>query len=485
MRSRHLWTLSAIAGLAGALVLYGASTGINWTAVTVIAAFGLIVYRRPDAVLARALAIPLGFAVLLSGAFAVTSSGFLLFADLVIVTSLLALALLIGREPERAATFGAVYIVTAPFRGLAWTVRGAISSVAEAFETTRIANMHPVLRGSLVAIPVVTLFALLFAAADPLFASGRDAVYSVFGSWSVSPRIIFGLAVTLFVAGAYSASLPIAAARTEPAAASTGTARLTERRVVLFACAGICWLFVLLQMGYLFFGNPGAVGSGMTFAQYAHRGFGELALAATIAALVIVATHNNEYFPAPPARMRSPLALPSLLLLAAVVCVLASAFHRVSLYENAYGFSVQRVYAQAYMVLTLAVLALVAWQVLHTFDARALARNVMLVALVTFAFVLYWNRDAWVVRANVDRFAATGKLDVNYLAGGLSPDGYPALVKALPRMTPADSAKAVAELHTESQLEQLNDEGRWFEWNFRRASASNALRTLGPALHAE
>ena len=480
MRLSRLWIPSIGAGLAGALFLYDALPGINWTIVTVIAAAALVTYRSPDPQLRRALAIPLGFAVFLSGAFAITDNSALHVLNLLIVASLLALSLLIGREADHAWSYGAVDILTAPLRGLACTLQGAFSSVVQAVQSTRIATIHPVLRGSLVALPVVVLLALLFASADPVFASGRDAVYNVFQTWTTSPRIIFGIAFALFVAGACTASLPVPSTRRRVAIPSTGPDRLTERRTMLGAVAGICWLFVLLQIGYLFFGNPGTVGSGMTFAQYAHQGFGELAVAATITALVIVATHSDTYFPAlARGGARSTLTLPSLLLLAAVVCILISAFHRVALYEDAYGFSVLRVYAQAYIVLTLAVFLILAWRVTHEFEVRALARNVMTVSLVAFSALVYWNCDAWVVRANLDRFAITHKLDVSYLARGLSDDGYPALVQALPRMTPDDRASVVAKLNTAVSRERLTASSHWFEWNLRRDRAMDALRSVG------
>ena len=488
MRIGRLWTLSALGGTLGAVALYDALPGINWTAWTVVAAAGLLIYRRPDTASLRALAIPLGFAVLLSGGAAVTTTPIPLLTIVLIVSSLLGLALVIARDHEHARNYGAVGIITAPVRAFAHTVAGAGSAVLATIESAETSRPHPVLRGSLIAAPVVVALALLFAAADPIFASGRDAVYDVLRTWGGAPRLIFGVMVALFIGGAYTASLPVASAsmplQVTPSPERIG---LTERRIVVGAAAGISWLFVLLQISYLFRTTPGSAGSGMTFAEYARRGFGELALAATGSALLIVAVHAQTSS-GPSSRAssrgervgREPLAMPVLALLAAVACILVSAFHRVSLYEDAYGFTVTRVYAQAYMILTLVALVALAWRVFHAFDVCALAREVMTIALVTLTVLVYWNGDAWVARANLDRFAHTGKLDVGYLTSGLSPDAYPTLIQALPRMAAPDRAQLVVALaHEYARRPSLRAGSRWYEWNSRREQAKDALLALG------
>ena len=99
--------------------------------------------------------------------------------------------------------------------------------------------------------------------------------------------------------------------------------------------------------------------------------------------------------------------------------------------------------------------------------------------VVAFSALVYWNCDAWVVRANLDRFAITRKLDVSYLARGLSADGYPALVQALPRMKPDDRASVVAKLNSAVSRERLTASSQWFEWNLRRDRAMDALRSVG------
>lgn len=486
MRLGLLWILGVLSGVIGAAILYDARPGLNWGAWTAITAAGLLAYRRPDRATLRALALPLGFAVILAAGAGVTTTPILLVAILLIVASLLALTLLVAPDDPTARDYGAVEIITAPLRGLAQTVRGIVTAIGATVARRGTSRERPVLRGSLIAAPVVIALILLFAAADPVLARGRDFVYDAISTFSDVPRIGFFLLLTLIVVGAYAAShMVMPRAATRMGTATPGAViGLTERRIVLGAAGAVSWLFVILQMSYLFGTPPSLAGSGFTYAEYARRGFGELAVAATGVALLIVAAHQR-IGPDDEPRERRGLMWPSLALLAAVYCILVSAFHRVSLYEDAYGYTTARVYAQAYMILTLVILAVLTWQVLRVFDVRVLARATMTVALATLTVIVFWNADAWVANANLDRYAQTGKIDVVYLARGLSPDAYPVLVQSLPRLALPERTQLVLGLAKQyARQPSLRAVGSWYEWNLRRSRARSALGAAGISAHA-
>jgi hypothetical protein len=483
MRLGFLWLLAAIAGALGALVLYDAQPGINWSIWTIVTLAGLLAYRRPDRKTLQAIALPLAFAVVLSIGAAVTTTEILLVAIVAIVASLMALAVLLANEQGAELDYGPVNIITAPIRAFLATARGAISSVFLGVESLGSARERPALRGTLIAAPVVFVLVLLFADADPLLARGRDAVYSMFSNWSALPQVVFGLLLALFVAGAYAATRATRPVSVPTLLPTNSAARvgLTERRIVLSAAAAVSWLFVLLQLSYLFGASPAIAGSGVTFAEYAHRGFGELTVAATIAALLIIAAHDNVSTDKD-RQARNAITWPALVLLAAIVCILISAFHRIMLYEGAYGYTTPRVYGQAYMLLAFAVLLVLAWHVWGHFDLRALARQIMTVALATLTFLVFWNGDAWVAQANLDRYARTGKIDVQYLTRDLSLDAYPTLVEALPSIAQPERAQLATALSGEYvRHHSLRAQTSWYEWNVRRERARSFVVIRPPA----
>ncbi len=484
MRLGLLWTSGALAGALGALLLFDAHPGINWVIWTACTVAGLLFYLRPDRPALRTLALPLGFAVALAVGSSVTTTPILLLSVVAMVASLLALAVTTSHRQIADGGYGAREIVLAPVVGLAMTLRGGTSAIAATIHSIDTERDHPVLRGSLMATPIVIVLALLFATADPVLARWRDAIDGALSAWSGVPRIVFGTLIALFVTGAYFAAWRARSRPAPPIQASRPLApvRSTEWRIVLGAAAVVSWLFVLLQIAYLFGTLPSVAGSGVSFAEYARRGFAELAIAATGSALLIVAAHMRVSRTSERLHASSRLRVPSLALLAAVSLVLVSAFHRVNLYEDAYGYTTMRVYAQAYMMLTLGVLVVLAWNLSRTVDTRAVARHVMTVALATLTVLAFWNADAWVARANVARYTSTGKIDLVYLTRGLSPDAYPALVASLPAFTAPEVLQLTSALQQQyARRPYLRDGDRWFEWNVRRSRARVAVASLAVA----
>jgi hypothetical protein len=90
-------------------------------------------------------------------------------------------------------------------------------------------------------------------------------------------------------------------------------------------------------------------------------------------------------------------------------------------------------------------------------------------AVVMLLAVDVANPEATIVRRNVDRFAGTDDLDVHHLVG-LSDDAVPALLEAVPRMTP-DQAALV--LDVECRGERRATGGVW-AYNLSRDRAIDA-----------
>lgn len=479
------WALAVAAGLAATLILYDARLGVNVALWTALAAGGLFVMRPRGDGAARHLRLPLGFALVLAIGTAVTADGDTLFLAVLLIASLLGLATLLAALAPTRAAYGAPFIVGAPFRALLMSVGSSVEVIVATVSSIGALRRSPALRGALLATPVALVFASLFADADPLFARGRDAVTDVLTSIEMLPRLGFFLAVTFVVLGAYA----YAASTHARSAAATGEHAhdavaprshfrgVVEHTIVIASAAVVSWLFVALQIAYLVSNAPARAGSGVTFAEYAHRGFGQLSVLATIAVLLVVMAIGRPDEPPAPRRLR----LWVFALLAAVAGVLASAFHRVTLYENVYGFTTARVDAQAYMLVVLAILVLSAIETARGFDAARLARATMTVALAAMCVITFWNDHAWVVRADVARFAGTKRLDTGYLAHRLSPDAYPALLDALPALPPMQREQLASELWPAAACE-LRGGNRWFEWNASRSTARAALRAHGFSL---
>jgi hypothetical protein len=166
--------------------------------------------------------------------------------------------------------------------------------------------------------------------------------------------------------------------------------------------------------------------AGMTYAEYAHEGFFELMAAAAVVLVALLAVPPRLSKEAKAPRWAMPVAATAVVV--ATLPMLASAFRRLMLYEEAYGFTRLRVVSQAATVVVGAWLVwrgVTLWRWKHRFAVGA-----VVAATVGVLGLDVLNLEAWVARRNVERALETGRLDERYLAE-LSADAAPVLERAM------------------------------------------------------
>ncbi|HYN63614.1 MAG TPA: DUF4173 domain-containing protein [Candidatus Limnocylindrales bacterium] len=201
-----------------------------------------------------------------------------------------------------------------------------------------------VLRGLMLAIPLLLVFAVLFASADAVFARMLSDLFA----WDLDLGSLPGRLVTALAAAWLTAGLLVFVSRgresDEPVSTdgqAIGRLGSTEATTVLVVLNLLFAFFVVLQAAYLFGGRSTLDASGLTYAEYARRGFFELlAVALAVGALVLAL----EAF----VGRRSAAYLATILALVGLtVIVLGSAFLRLRLYLDAYGWTELRFYVMA------------------------------------------------------------------------------------------------------------------------------------------
>jgi hypothetical protein len=249
-------------------------------------------------------------------------------------------------------------------------------------------------------------------------------------------------------------------------------------------------LFVLVQFRY-FFGGAALVQAttGLTYSEYARRGFFELLAVAALALPLLLGAHyvleknaptcgpNPADFPGDPGPFggRRPAAerlfrgLAGALVLLLFVIII-SAFQRLRLYQAEYGLSEQRLYPTAFMGWLVVVFA---WFVLTVLRGRRerFWFGAMVAGYLLIAALHLLNPDALIARTNLARAKAGRPFDARY-AAGLSADAVPALLAGLPDLSPDDRWRLADALLKRWPPEVRLD---WRAWNHSRA---RALRTL-------
>jgi uncharacterized membrane protein len=471
------WTAALLTSAIGAALLFSAWPGINWAIWVTAASISVILSRIVGQKrIELPLLVLLTWATVLSFGLAVRDNDSIRFFVVISDMMLLGLAVIaIGSESWSAlsAKLLAVVPFLAPFR--VW--RATAYEAADAPQSISSPRARSIIRGTLLSAPLVLVLIVLLGSADPVIRWGTDLISAWLPDWSFPPRLLFFgflLSITLgansISARQIGSSLP-----GMPTLARASTIGLTEQRMMLWSAAAVLWLFVLLQISYFIHPPPVVIDSGVTFAEYARRGFGELSLAATIVGAIILIL---EY--ARPAdateRDRKKLARLELVLLVALELVLVSAFRRVILYEQAYGFTTARLFPQAYMVAMSLVLIALATEISRGSISISFGRRAAEIALGVFTVLVFWNYEAWIVNRNIDRASQTGKFDW-YYAGRLSRDAIPTLVSRRVELPPDARAGIEARL----ACAQLPAERRWFEWNRSVRAADRALRSWNRA----
>ena len=386
------------------------------------------------------------------------------------------------RVAERS--FGGVVGVVC--RAVGWAAAGAVAALAAARRTLGAGpsltgtgrRALPIAQGIAVAIPIVLVFLALFSAADAVFANvvGEALAFEV-DLGDIPIRLLMIVALAWVAAGGLG--LAAADAGDAPASAETPPRRrrgTTEAVIVLLAVDAVFVLFVALQAAYLFGGLDTLGATGLTYAEYARRGFFELVIVAVLAGGIVIGAERST-------RSRSQL------LLGAAIClvlltgiVLASAALRLRLYQEAYGWTELRLYVLATIcLLAIAGIALfvqlatnrVRWFG-HAFIAAALAIGLGLNVLGPARFITEQNVTRVLGPSLVPANGRSGLDDVYALS--LGDDAIPDLVRALPRLEPA-RRRSLADALDARLAELRSDAGlsAWQAWNAGRSAARDAL----------
>jgi hypothetical protein len=334
------------------------------------------------------------------------------------------------------------------------------------------------------------MFAVLFASADPIFRRGLDDVLGLQIDLGTLPgRVLFVLAAAWFAAALLTVAasgIPAmerggslgAAASSPPIDRLRGLGAI-EALVILLTIDLVVAAFVSLQLAYLFGGVDTLAAIGMTYSDYARRGFFELVAAACLACAVVVALETTVE------RRSRPYLAALLALVGLSAVVLVSAAMRLGLYQDAYGWTELRLYVLVTIVALGTVLLVTAGLVLGD-RTRWLGHGLAVIGVVALIGLNLIAPSAFVAERNLARVIdpslvppdGQADLDRAYLSV-LPDDAIPTLVAALPHLPEVDRG-AITWFLDQRAMELATDSAYAgpAAWNLGRERAREALETL-------
>jgi hypothetical protein len=207
--------------------------------------------------------------------------------------------------------------------------------------------------------------------------------------------------------------------------------------------------------------------AGLTYAEYARSGFFELLAAAAITLVALIVLRATADVSEP--KKRGVFSVLACSVIALNLLVVASAFQRLSLYEQAFGLSMLRLYSMVFCIwLAIALVALALWIAgvagrRPWFWSVAAATALALLLALNIA-----NPEAIVVLHNADADTVEG-FDAEY-ANELSEDAVPALIDSAEEMD--DGARG--EVERRLCPARPPSAAGWSSFNLSRENASTA-----------
>ncbi|KGN33814.1 histidine kinase [Knoellia sinensis KCTC 19936] len=381
------------------------------------------------------------------------------------ILSVMLAALLLAATVTHARSF-----VSIPLSAMSWVLaglRGLPLLGRTLTATSRMPLLWPVLRTAAIAALGLVLFGGLFASGDAIFGSWAQSLIPDLRWDSIIARIfVFVFVAGVALAGAYLALNPPRIADLDVPRGAPVRHRW-EWLVPLGVVIALFALFLIAQATAMWGGHEYLrETTGLTYAEYVHQGFGQLTTA-TFLTLVVVGIATRK---AAQESGSDRLWLRGTLLTLCVLtlAVVASALYRMSLYQEAYGYTVMRVFVDGFE-LWLGLLIVLMMVAIVRLKGTWLPRAALLSGALFFLGFGLMNPDGWVASRNIERFHETGKLDTFYLAG-LGVDSTPAKIAGLDEK----QAACVVTWNMEKSRDRDDD---LLSWNFGRARAFDAAES--------
>jgi hypothetical protein len=490
----RFWTIVMLLGWAFDLLFWKKPFGINFAIyVTLCLATGILLLHADGLRLARHsgwLLLPIAFLAIVTFIRLEPLTVFLSAATALFLMGVFALTYLGGHWLH----YSLLDYISGYFRLFGSMIARPLGFVVEARreqpEGSGKRNVHfwSILRGIVIALPVIAIFATLLSSADPIFATRVNEFVDLFNLENLPEyifRMVYILLFAYVIAGTF---LHVAQSADEKLSEDKPIISpflgFTESGIVLGSVIVLFIAFVTVQFQYFFGGQANIHIEGYTFSEYARKGFGELVTVAVFSLLLIlglgaITRRDSE-------SQRRAFSSFGVSLVGLVIVMLVSAFQRLMLYEQAYGFSRLRIYTHVFMIwLAILLVSVVVLEMLRRERGMGLA-----MVLVSLGFVIslsLLNVDAFIVRQNVqreirsvtDKAFSQGRadLDAQYFLD-LSEDAIPALAeaflnKSLPEAVHEKVGAALACKHYDRALDKRVLP--WQSFHFSRFYADRAF----------
>jgi hypothetical protein len=345
-------------------------------------------------------------------------------------------------------------------------------SIGESVKVEVKESKKQIIIGLLISLPLLIIIIMLLSSADMVFNYYLRNITDIFNNIDLGdfPAHVIIVALISFYLFGYVWSFK-SNSKTQTKNLEIGTLSWEAITIItVLAALNIIYLiFTVIQFSYLYGGGTMTLPASFTYAEYARRGFFELATVTFINFIIVLSCikfvkRDN----------RTLVTIGNILFTALIfftLNMLYSANFKLTLYESSFGYTYLRVFVHLFMLLLfiLSIIVLVGiW-----YRKVPVMKSIILITLIMYTVINYLNIDAFIARKNIERYHATGSLDVHYLTS-LSFEAVPYMVEL--RNVDDNYIRGAIENNLKHRKEVLDRQNSWSEFNFSKNKMKKLLK---------
>ncbi|WP_445490955.1 DUF4153 domain-containing protein [Niallia sp. 03133] len=269
------------------------------------------------------------------------------------------------------------------------------------------AKTKKVVIGLIIAGPILIILMILLSASDEKF--GNFMIRTIQKMMSLNTKEIWIFIRVVFLFAVFVIGIKTVGRKSVIVPVKTGSTGGTwDQTIVMTIIVSINVLYVLFTIvQFRYFFNDVLI-KDYTFAAYAKKGFFELMFVTVINIVMIICV--NTYTAVKKKVLKILL---SIMVLFSFVMLLSSHL-RLSLYEEAYGYTYLRLFSHSFLLL-LAILF--SFSIIKIWMEKLnLIRIFLLTSLLYYCSLNVINIDQVIVRKNIQRYEKTGDIDLQYIS---------------------------------------------------------------------
>lgn len=516
----YLISFAVILGLLVDYLFYGKPLGVSFFVfILILIIFSLILIKKFQQKLFKTQYLLLIPIVLFSAMIFCRSSSFLTFFNILFSLFLISLFFTLFLEKNLLDFNLSKYFISPLSFILNSFERSArvIDNIINQSQTVRrfgSPEFKSAIRGIIISIPVLAIFIWLLSSADIVFQKYLDRLLVINIDIEIVLRILIVSITSCFFIGVFAKAFALfrdasltgfANNKSENSLTKNNQTKFLdsiESSIVLGSVGLLFLVFIIFQFFYLFGAKEYVWGieEYITYSEYAKKGFGELIAVSIISFLLIYVI--DKFGKRENLGQKKLFKILSIALVFEIFAIMASAFSRLFLYIDGYGYTFSRLLAFAFLIGLGFIFLILLCKILLEKKEGLFLYSAFWLTILFFVGINILNPDAFIAKENIQKYIQKNQqwegLDIRYLTR-LSDDAVPEIVKIFnTNLDEGKKAKISFELSNrynpfynspcnwtalnqckriplQEQLEKIKKSQKWQSFNLSKDKALTAL----------